>query len=134
MSAPTEGAATWLAYNAAENARDYVAMAALVAEDLTVQVNGVRAVGSAEDDLRAMEHLIGVYPDYRREVDEIIGAGDRVVARWRMRGTSADSAVEPLDVPGCSVVTVRGGRMTEAFLYYQGAALDRVLQTAGERS
>jgi ketosteroid isomerase-like protein len=37
-------------------------------------------------------------------------------------------------VHGCSFVTVAGGRITEAALYYDGAALDAVLARAKENA
>jgi ketosteroid isomerase-like protein len=130
----TDAAGVWLAYNVAENAADFAAMGSLVAADLDVTVNGRPAVSSAEDDERAMRELIAVYPDYRREVEEVLGAGNRAVARWRMVGTPASAELPPLDVPGCSVITVEDGRITRAHLYYQGAALDEVLRDAGAGS
>jgi ketosteroid isomerase-like protein len=130
----TDAAGVWLAYNVAENAADFAGMGNLVAADLDVTVNGRPAVSSAEDDERAMRELMAVYPDYRREVDEVLGTGDRAVARWRMVGTPASAELPPLDVPGCSVITVEDGRITRAHLYYQGAALDEVLRAAGAGS
>jgi ketosteroid isomerase-like protein len=38
--------------------------------------------------------------------------------------------VPALDVPGCSVIRVQAGRIAQAHLYYQGAALDEVLGAA----
>ena len=130
----TDAAGVWLAYNVAENAADFAAMGSLVASDLDVTVNGRPAVSSAEDDERAMRELMAFYPDYSREVDEVLGTGDRAVARWRMVGTPASAELPPLDVPGCSVITVEDGRITRAHLYYQGAALDEVLRSAGAGS
>lgn len=128
MTNPADARAIWLAYNAAENDRDFERMLSLVSADLSVTVNGRPAVGSADDDEAAMRALIAAYPDYRRDVDEVIAIGDRAVARWRMRGTSADPLRrDDLDVAGCSVVTCRDGRMVDAALYYDGEALDRVL-------
>lgn len=118
----------WQAYNDAENARDFQTMAQLVARDLVVTVNGEPAVSSAEDDDRAMRHLTGAYPDYRRDLIEVLRSGDRAVARWRMLGTPVNGP--HLDVPGCSIVTVEEGRITEAHLYYYSAALDAVLSAA----
>jgi ketosteroid isomerase-like protein len=130
----SDAAAVWLAYNAAENAADFAAMGSLVAADLDVTVNGRPAVASAEDDERAMRQLMVAYPDYRREVDEVLGSGDRAVARWRMVGTPASADLPRLDVSGCSVVRVEDGRIAKAHLYYQGAALDEVLRSAGAGS
>ncbi|CCH77469.1 hypothetical protein BN12_20012 [Nostocoides japonicum T1-X7] len=126
--------AVWLAYNEAENSSDYPAMMALIAPDLAVTVNGRPAVSSAEDDERAMRALKQAYPDYRRDVEEVIGAGDRAVARWRMIGSPASPDLAPLDVPGCSVVRTVGEVMVEAYLYHDGAALDAVLEAAGATS
>ena len=131
MGGIEEPAAVYAAYNDAENAKDFPVMAALVAADLRVEVNGRVAVASADEDQRAMLELFRTYPDYRREIEEIVVAGDRATVRWRMRGTAGIDGTAPLDVSGCSVVGVRGGRLTHAFLYYDGAALDRVLARAG---
>ncbi|WP_255953845.1 nuclear transport factor 2 family protein [Streptomyces odontomachi] len=119
---------TWLAYNAAENARDLAAMAALVAAELRATVNGRPAVSSAEDDAAAMDRLLCTYPDYRREVVEVIDAGERGTVRWRMTGRPAPgSGVAPLDVAGCSVLTARGGRIVEAHLYHDGTGLHEIV-------
>ena len=131
MTIDPDGREIWLAYNAAENDRHFDRMLALVSPDLTVTVNGRPAVASAEEDETAMRALIAVYPDYRREVEEVISIDHRAVARWRMRGTSSTrSQWDDLDVAGCSVVTCRDGRIVDAALYYDGAALDRVLHEA----
>ncbi|MFE4777786.1 nuclear transport factor 2 family protein [Streptomyces sp. NPDC056713] len=118
----------WLAYNDAENARDFAAMTALIAPDLQATVNGRAAVSSAEDDAAAMDRLFHAYPDYRREVMEVIDAGERATARWRMTGTPASGpGAAVLDIAGCSVLKARDGRITEAHLYYNGAALNAIV-------
>jgi hypothetical protein len=84
-----------------------------------------------DEDQRAMLELFRTYPDYHREIEEIVVAGDRATIRWRMRGTAGIDGIKPLDVSGCSVVNVRGGQLTHAFLYYEGAAVNAVLARAG---
>lgn len=129
---PTE---IWLAYNAAENERDFVLMERFISEDLSVTVNGRAAVSSVEDDIAAMAAMFETYPDYRRDVTEVIDAGTRGIVRWTMHGTPLPgSNVVPLDVAGCSVVETAGGRMTVAHLYYDGAALDAVINGAAGES
>jgi predicted ester cyclase len=125
-------AAVYVAYNDAENAKNFRAMAKLVAADLRVQVNGRVAVSSADEDQRAMLELFRTYPDYHREIEEILVAGDRATIRWRMRGTAGIEGITPLDVSGCSIVSVRGGQLTHAFLYYDATALNAVLARASE--
>lgn len=119
---------TWLKYNAAENSQDGAAMNALIDANLRVTVNGYDAVGSAQDDDRAMRQLATWYPDYRREVVEVLDFGDRAVVRWRMVGTSQDAETPDLDVHGCSVIRAASGVISEAHLYYSGAALDAALE------
>ncbi|WP_028851367.1 ester cyclase [Thermocrispum municipale] len=117
----------YLAYNDAENDHDVEAAAALLAPNLTVEINGRPALSSPDDDRAANAELLRRYPDYHREVIDVMVSGDRASIRWRMRGTPVEPAVEPLDVHGCSIVTVREGRIALAFLYYDGAALQSAL-------
>ncbi|MFF3494624.1 nuclear transport factor 2 family protein [Streptomyces sp. NPDC002795] len=123
----TDAEKIFRAYNDAENAHAPDTAAQLLAPDLDVQVNGRQALASAEDDRAANDELLRRYPDYRREIVDVVANGERAVARWRMRGTPSAADGEPLDVHGCSVVTVRDGRITQAFLYYDGGALAAVL-------
>ncbi len=122
-----EPAAVYTAYNAAENRRDLQSIQSLVATDLRVEVNGRVAVTSAKDDSTAMAALFASYPDYRRELVELLVDGDRATARWRMLGSPVTEGVEPLDLAGCSVVRVAKGQIAQAYLYYDGGALDVVL-------
>jgi len=128
--APGGPASLWLAYNEAENRQDFERMGELVAPALAATINGRAAVGSAEEDEVAMRALLAAYPDYRREVVEVLEIGDRVVARWRMRGTPADAASPVLDVAGCSIVSARDGVMVAADLYCDASELDRITAEA----
>lgn len=114
-------------YNDAQNKGDLHLLESLLDETLTVRVNGKPSLSSVDDDRRALDALYTAYPDYRRELIDVFDVGNRAVAQWRMLGTPASPAVEPLDVPGCSIVTVRAGRIADADLYYEGEALNRVM-------
>ena len=129
----TSAADVYMRYNAAENAHDLDELEALVAPGLVVQVNGRVGVSSSEEDREAMHRLFSTYPDYRRVVEDIVDAGDRVTVRWRMLGRG-EGGTPPLNVPGCSVVTARDGLLAEAFLYYDGEPLDRVLNGMKEHA
>ncbi|YCH06391.1 nuclear transport factor 2 family protein [Arthrobacter sp. alpha11c] len=115
----------WEAYNEAENTRDFTAMAQLVAPDISITVNGIKSVSSAEEDQSEMRHVMEIYPDYRRILVEILSFGNRAVARWQMLGSSPTAP--DLNATGCSIVTVKYGQITDAYLYYDSAALDSVL-------
>jgi predicted ester cyclase len=128
-----EAARVYRAYNAAENARDHAAMAALLAPDIAIEVNGRAALASADDDTAAMAALFDAYPDYRREIVAVVDGGGTAAVRWRMAGTPVPRLADrlpALDLHGCSVVVVRDGRMTAAWLYTADGALEAILSLA----
>jgi hypothetical protein len=117
-------------YNIAENQHDSIGITKLVAADLHVEVNGVLQVASAADDADAMDEMYSCYPDYRREILEIIEAGNRATVLWRMVGTPADvisDLLEVLDIIGVSVVSGNGRVLTRASLFVESTALASVL-------
>jgi predicted ester cyclase len=122
------------AYVDAESRRDVDAMRDLLAPDITIELNGRPGLGSAEADAAAMDALFGLYPDYRREIVEIIDDGDRVAARWRMVGQPRADMIgrlPPLDVRGCTFATVEAGRMVRAHVWSPGGAIEHLLAAAG---
>lgn len=120
------------AYNAAENAHDITATTALVAPDLEVAINGRERLASGEEDAVANARLFAAYPDYRRDIIEVIAEGERAAVRWRMVGTpAAESGLGTLDLHGCSIVEARAGRLTRAYLYVDETSLAAVLPEPG---
>lgn len=120
------------AYNAAENAHDLDATTALVDAELAVSINGRARIASGEEDAEANARLFAAYPDYRREIVEIIAEDTRAAVRWRMVGSpAAGSGARALDLHGCSVVEAREGRLTRAFLYVDESTLASILPNAG---
>lgn len=134
MSQRKSAAEIYRAYNAAENDHDLFRTTSLLAESLTVQVNGINQVSSADEDKDAMELLYMIYPDYRREIVRIIDAGDEATIIWRMRGTPRVNHGEhlQLNVEGVSVVTSNGFLLTHASLFVNSVALDQTLALAQE--
>ena len=129
MSEPS-AAVVYRSYVEAETRRDEEGMTAMLAPDISIELNGVPALGSAAEDAAAMAALFAAYPDYHREILEIVGEGPTAAARWRMVGhPRADLAgrLPVIDIRGCSVVTVTGGRMTHAYVWSPSGALERVL-------
>ncbi len=105
-------------------------MRAVLAPDITIELNGEAALGSADEDAAAMAALFAAYPDYHREIIDILEEDSRAAARWRMVGhPRADLAerLPPIDIRGVSVVTVVDGRMTEAYVWSPSDALEGVL-------
>lgn len=131
---PQGPAAVYRAYLRAERERDEVAMSELLAPDIEIELNGAPALGSAEEDAAAMAALFAAYPDYHRELVELIEEGDTAAARWRMVGHPRPDLADRLpeiDIRGCSIVAVAGGRMTQAFVWSPADALERILELVG---
>ncbi len=137
MDRPTTPAGVYRAYVDAETRRDEAAMSAVLAPDISIELNGAAALGSADEDAAAMAALFEAYPDYHREIIDILEQGTRAAVRWRMVGHPRPELAEQLpliDIRGVSVVTVEDGRMTEAFVWSPSDAPERVLALVGEAS
>ena len=131
----SDAAAVYRAYVDAETRRDEEAMSAFLAPDIAIELNGVPALGSAAEDAEAMAVLFDAYPDYHREIIEIVGEGHRAAARWRMVGhprAELAGRLPQIDIRGCSVVTAEGGRMTAAYVWSPSSALEDVLELVAE--
>jgi predicted ester cyclase len=129
----TNAADVYRAYIDAETRRDDAAMKAVMAPDIRIELNGVAALASADEDIAAMAVLFDAYPDYHRDIIEIIGEGSRASARWRMVGhprPGLDERLPVIDVRGCSVVVVEDGRMTEAYVWSPASVIDEVVALA----
>jgi predicted ester cyclase len=130
----TDPAAVYRAYIDAETRRDEAGMAAMMAPDIVIELNGQPALASADEDIAAMASLFEAYPDYRREIIEIIAAGDRAAARWVMVGQPRPELADrlpPLDIRGCSYVVVEDGRMTQAYVWSPAGVIEEILALLG---
>ncbi|NIA25695.1 MAG: hypothetical protein GWP04_09015 [Gammaproteobacteria bacterium] len=124
------------AYNDAENRQDHETMDSLLADDIEITVNGVTAISSAEGDAVAMAALFEAYPDYRREILGIVEERTKAAVRWRMVGTPAGKIRDqlgPLDLHGCSVVEVKEGKISRAWLYSADGPIGKILALAAEK-
>ena len=129
-------AAVYRAYIDAETRRDDAGMAAMMAPDITIELNGQPALASADDDIAAMTSLFAAYPDYRREILEVIEQGDRAAARWRMVGHPREELAAQLpliDIRGCSYVVVAEGRMTEAYVWSTEGVIEQILSSLSDQ-
>ena len=125
-----DATAVYRAYVDAETRRDDAGMAAMLAPDVVIELNGKPALGSADEDAAAMAALFDAYPDYQRVLIEVIGEGSRAAARWRMDGhprPELAGRLPELDIRGCSFVVVEDGRMTEAYVWSPAGVIERIL-------
>jgi hypothetical protein len=63
----------------------------------------------------------GLVPNYRRDVLDLFGDGDRAVCRSRITGTTTGGAV--VDLEAAVVVRVEGEQLIEAHLHLDPAAI-----------
>lgn len=118
------------AYIAAEAAGDKAGMGALLAPGIKIEMNGRPAFESAAEDAAAVTVLFDAYPDYRRELIEVIEQGDVAAARWRMVGSPSPEFADrlgELDIAGCSIVEVRDGRMVKAYVWSPDGVIEAIV-------
>ena len=130
-SSPSE---VYRAYVEAETRRDDAGMRAVLAPDIRIELNGAPALASADEDTAAMAALFEAYPDYHREIIEIVEQGARAAVRWRMVGrpcAAMAGRLPTIDIRGCSIVAVSDGRITEAYVWSPSDALERILALVG---
>ncbi len=120
--------AVYRAYIDAENERDREGMERTLHPEMAVTVNGVPQLTDRNADAEATDRLLSLYPDYQRVVHQIHVAGSTVVAEWSMTGSAdLDNSIPALDVHGCSIAEIRGGRISAARLYTDSAVLDDII-------
>jgi len=108
-------------FNDACNAHDIEGLMATMADDCvfedTAPPDGARHRGAAE--VRATwEQFFASSPGARFATEEIFGAGDRVVVRWRYEWV--DQAGAPGHVRGVDVFRVEDGLIREKLAYVKG--------------
>jgi ketosteroid isomerase-like protein len=82
-----------------------------------------------EGVVRAMELLVEPYEEFRVELMQIVGAGDRFVSIHRFRGTARHTGIE-FDIPVAYLWTFRDGRVIH-FRSYSDP--EEALEAAGLR-
>lgn len=109
------------AFNEAFNRHDVAQVMALMTEDCVFEntyppPDGTRLEGQAA--VRAFwEQLFRDSPKAHFEAEEIFGAGDRAVVRWRY---SWGGAGEPGHIRGVDIMRVRDGKVAEKLSYVKG--------------
>ena len=108
-------------FNAAINAHDAAAVAALLADDTVFENTGPVPDGSRIEGKAAViafwRQWFAANPDARFDSEEMIVAGDRCVVRWIYRKTRDG---KPWHLRGIDVFTVRGGKIAAKLAYVKG--------------
>jgi len=108
---------------AAGRSRDFTAADELVAEDAAFHDPGSSSSGRSAHQQRWQE-LVGAFTDLAFDIHDLIGAGDRVVARWSMRGIHGGvfAGVAPTGreaaISGITIYRTADGKIAEAWSSY----------------
>ena len=98
-----------------------------VMELLTPKVMGIGQVedGSTittpEEFLVFMKRLRGAFPNIQFKLEDVFGSGDKVAARWTMRGKHTGDHLgvaasgKDVAIRGISMITIRGGKLVEGW-------------------
>lgn len=108
-------------FNAAINAHDARAVAALLTDDTVFENTGPVPDGSRIEGKAAVaafwEKWFAANADARFEAEEVIVAGDRCVVRWIYRKIRDG---KPWHLRGVDVLTVRDGKIAAKLAYVKG--------------
>jgi predicted ester cyclase len=123
------------AYFDAVSRRDLDAMVAVWEPGSLDVLHGVAELRVPEDLRGWFGGLFAAFPDWRFEVLDVLASGEKAAVRWHATGTFAGSARfqglipngKSIDVEGCDVLTVRGGRVVRNDAYLNGAEMARQL-------
>jgi len=131
----TDAATVGRAYFEAVGRRDLDAMTEFYEPGGVGEIHGLVSL-TVPDTYRAwFGDLFRAFPDFEMEILDVLASGEKVAVRWRATGTFDGSArfegLEPngsaIDVQGCDVLTVRGGRIHHNDAYMNGAEMARQL-------
>ena len=92
-----------------------------MAEDYREHVNGA-LIRTSRDEARREDQaaIYDVFPDYRRSIEELWGADDRVVSRFTVFGTMGDGTTLQLAV--ACIYGITGELISEAHLFFDPSA------------
>lgn len=82
------------------------------------------APGGIEGVKLTIGMFVGAFPDMHITVEDLIAEGDRVVARWTLRGTHQGSSLgmpptgKQFTIPGVSIVRLAGGKSVEQWVVH----------------
>jgi len=105
-------------YEQSMNKRDYESLHELVSDDYS----GFQGVRGAQGFIKPVEGLIGAFPDIQWNIEDIFGAGDKVVVRWKWLGTHTGvfngyaPTGKTITNEGMAIMVVKHGKVTGAVL------------------
>lgn len=134
-SKPTETADVARAYFEVVGRRDLDAMEAFYAEGSIGVIHGLVELTVPGTYRPWFANLFEAFPDFQFEILDVLSTGEKAAVRWRARGTftgpvrfeGLEANGAAVDVQGCDVLTIRGGRIHHNDAYMNGAEMARQL-------
>jgi steroid delta-isomerase-like uncharacterized protein len=128
-------AAVGRAYFDAVAARDVDAMVACWEPGAIDELHGLATLRAPDEIRNWFANTFRAVPDFAFEVLDLIAAGEKVAVRWQMTGTftgdarfeGAIATGERIDISGCDVLTVRGGKIARNDAYLNGMQMAQQL-------
>ncbi|HEX5929622.1 MAG TPA: nuclear transport factor 2 family protein [Solirubrobacterales bacterium] len=131
----TEAERVARAYFDAVAKRDVEAMVACWEPGTRDVIHGVADMRVPEDLRAWFTSLFASFPDFSFEVLDVVAGGEKAAVHWHATGTFDGSARfeglipngQRVDVTGCDVLSVRGGKVVHNDAYMNGAEMARQL-------
>ncbi len=122
-------------YFGAVTARDAAGMAAFWAPDGVDELHGLTSLHGPDEVREWFANAFQAMPDLRFEVVDVMANGEKVAVHWHLTGTfDGEGRFEGLvangakvDLAGCDVLTVRGGRIVRNDAFLNGAQMAQQL-------
>jgi steroid delta-isomerase-like uncharacterized protein len=130
-----EAVAVARGYFGAVAARDAAGMATFWAPDGVGELHGLTSLRGPDEVREWFANVFEAMPDLRFVVVDVMAKGERVAVHWHLTGTfDGEARFEGLlangaavDLTGCDVLTIRGGRIMRNDAYLNGAQMARQL-------
>jgi steroid delta-isomerase-like uncharacterized protein len=122
-------------YFDALNRHDLDAAKEFFAPEIVEEITGVGVFRGPDEVIRFFDGLMKAAPDMQVITERTIAEGDTVAVEWRMHGTFSGgplfNGVQPtggrLELRGCDVIEVSGGKIVRNTAYQDGIELARGL-------
>jgi steroid delta-isomerase-like uncharacterized protein len=131
----TEAGAVARAYFEAVAARDLDAMVGFYEPGGTGEIHGLVELVAPHSYRAWFANLFAAFPDFRFEILDVVGEGERAAVHWRATGTfngntrfeGMDPTGARVDLTGCDLLTIRNGKIQRNDAYMNGAQMAQQL-------
>lgn len=131
----TEAGTVARAYFEAVAARDLEAMVGFYEPGGSGEIHGLVELVAPAGYRAWFANLFAAFPDFRFEILDVVAEGEQAAVRWRATGTfdgnTRFEGMEPtgarVDLTGCDLLTIRGGKIQRNEAYMNGSQMAQQL-------